>query len=140
RSRTPRPSRSRPPRSRSRRWSGGCGALFLLARRVRASVSCCHPMTRAKDRMIETRFTQLVGATVPIQVASMPGVSTIELVAAVANAGAVGMLGASMFSAEQLDAELARVATATSGVFGVNFLMPFLDPKCVAVAARRARI
>jgi NAD(P)H-dependent flavin oxidoreductase YrpB (nitropropane dioxygenase family) len=90
--------------------------------------------------MIETRFTQLVGATVPIQVASMPGVSTIELVAAVANAGAVGMLGASMFSAEQLDAELARVATATSGVFGVNFLMPFLDPKCVAVAARRARI
>jgi nitronate monooxygenase len=90
--------------------------------------------------MIETRFTQLVGATVPIQVASMPGVSTVELVAAVANAGAVGMLGGSMFSAEQLAAELARLASATAGVFGVNFLMPFLDPKCVAVAARRARI
>ena len=90
--------------------------------------------------MIETRFTQLVGATAPIQVASMPGVTTVELVAAVANAGAVGMFGAAMFSAEQLDAELARLARATSGVFGVNFLMPFLDPKCVAIAARRARI
>jgi nitronate monooxygenase len=90
--------------------------------------------------MIETRFTQLVGASAPIQVAAMPGVSTVELVAAVANAGAVGMLGAAMHSAEQLDAELARLAQATSGVFGVNFLMPFLDPSCVAVAARRARI
>ena len=90
--------------------------------------------------MIETRFTQIVGSTAPIQVASMPGVTTVELVAAVANAGAVGMFGAAMFSAEGLDAELARLARATSGVFGVNFLMPFLDPKCVAIAARRARI
>jgi nitronate monooxygenase len=90
--------------------------------------------------VIETRFTQLVGAAAPIQVASMPGVSTVELVAAVADAGAVGMIGASMLSAERLDAELARLAKATSGVVGVNFLMPFLDPACVAVAARRARI
>jgi len=90
--------------------------------------------------MIETRFTQLVGATAPIQVASMPGVTTVELVAAVANAGAVGMLGTAMYSPEFLDAQLKRIAKATSGVFGVNFLMPFLDPACVAVAARRARI
>jgi NAD(P)H-dependent flavin oxidoreductase YrpB (nitropropane dioxygenase family) len=90
--------------------------------------------------VIEARFTKLVGASAPIQSASMPGVSTVELVAAVANAGAVGMIGASMLSAERLDAELARLAKATSGVVGVNFLMPFLDPACVAVAARRARI
>ena len=32
------------------------------------------------------------------------------------------------------------MAKATRGVFGVNFLMPFLDPACVPVAARRARI
>jgi NAD(P)H-dependent flavin oxidoreductase YrpB (nitropropane dioxygenase family) len=70
----------------------------------------------------------------------MPGVSTVELVAAVANAGAVGMLGTPMISPEFLDAELARIAKATSGVFGVNFLMPFLDRECVAIAARRARI
>ncbi len=90
--------------------------------------------------MIETSFTKLVGATAPIQVASMPGVSTVELVAAVANAGAVGMLGTPTLPPEFLEAELERLAKATSGVFGVNFLVPFLDPACVAVAARRARI
>ena len=50
------------------------------------------------------------------------------------------MLGAPLWSPEFLDAELARLAKATRGVFGVNFLMPFLDPACVPVAARRARI
>ncbi|HKA15082.1 MAG TPA: nitronate monooxygenase [Myxococcota bacterium] len=90
--------------------------------------------------MIETRFTKLVGATAPIQVASMPGISTAELVAAAADAGAVGMIGAPLLSADDLESELAWVAKATSGVFGVNFLMPFLDPACVAVAARGARI
>ena len=90
--------------------------------------------------MIETRFTKLVGASAPIQVASMPGVSTVALVAAVANAGAVGMVGASGRSPAQLDAELAQVVRGTSGVFGANFLMPFLDRACVAEAARHARI
>lgn len=90
--------------------------------------------------MIETRFTKLVGASAPIQVAAMPGVTTRELVAAAADAGAVGMLGAPLWSPEFLDAELERLAKATHGVFGVNFLMPFLDPACVPVAARRVRI
>ena len=90
--------------------------------------------------MIETRFTKLVGASAPIQLAGMPGVTTAALVTAVANAGAVGMLGASMFAPELLEAEIAQIARATSGVFGVNFLVPFLNPACVAVAARRARI
>jgi NAD(P)H-dependent flavin oxidoreductase YrpB (nitropropane dioxygenase family) len=48
--------------------------------------------------MIETQFTQLVGATAPIQAAAMPGVPTIALVAAVANPGAVEMLGAPLWS------------------------------------------
>ncbi len=90
--------------------------------------------------MIETRFTKLVGASAPIQVAAMPGVTTVELVAAVADAGALGMVGAPLWSPEFLDAELDRLAKATRGAFGVNFLMPFLDPACVPVAARRARI
>jgi NAD(P)H-dependent flavin oxidoreductase YrpB (nitropropane dioxygenase family) len=90
--------------------------------------------------MIETRFTRLVGASAPIQVASMPGVSTPALVAAVANAGAVGMLGASGMPAPLLEADLEQIAKSTPGVFGANFLMPFLDRACVAVAARRARI
>jgi NAD(P)H-dependent flavin oxidoreductase YrpB (nitropropane dioxygenase family) len=90
--------------------------------------------------VLETAFTRLVGATVPIQSAAMPGVSTVELVAAVANAGGVGMLPATLLTPEALEAELERVSRATSGVFGVNFLVPFLDPAAVRVAARRARI
>jgi len=77
--------------------------------------------------MIKTRFTKLVGASAPIQVASMPGVSTPALVAAVADAGAVGMFGASGMPAPLLEADLEQIAKGTSGVFGVNFLMPFLD-------------
>lgn len=90
--------------------------------------------------MLETRFTQLVGASAPIQVAAMPGVTTLELVAASANAGALGMLGAPMISAELLEAQLAEIAKATSGAFGVNFLIPFLDPACIPIAACGARI
>ena len=88
--------------------------------------------------MIATRFTKLVGAKVPIQLASMPGITTPALVAAVANAGGLGMLGAPLMSASVLEATLAEIATLTTGAVGVNFLMPFLDPECVTVAARRA--
>jgi NAD(P)H-dependent flavin oxidoreductase YrpB (nitropropane dioxygenase family) len=45
-----------------------------------------------------------------------------------------------MLSADLLEAELERIAKATPGVFGVNFLIPFLDPACIPIAARRARI
>lgn len=90
--------------------------------------------------MIETPFTQLLGATVPIQLAAMPGVVTPDLVRAVAGAGGVGMLPATLLSPQALEQALDELAATTSGVFGVNFLMPFLDPACVAVAARKARL
>jgi len=43
--------------------------------------------------MIATRFTELVGCTVPIQQAGMGAVAPPELAAAVSEAGALGMLG-----------------------------------------------
>jgi NAD(P)H-dependent flavin oxidoreductase YrpB (nitropropane dioxygenase family) len=88
--------------------------------------------------MLTTAFTKLVGATAPIQLAGMPGVSTPELVAAVASAGGLGMLGAPMLSPPVLTATLEQIRTSTNGAFGVNFLMPFLDPACVPVAAHHA--
>jgi NAD(P)H-dependent flavin oxidoreductase YrpB (nitropropane dioxygenase family) len=70
----------------------------------------------------------------------MPEISTPALAAAVASAGGLGMIGTPMLSTEALAARIAEVAARTSGVFGVNFLMPFLDRECVAVAARSARV
>jgi nitronate monooxygenase len=90
--------------------------------------------------MIETAFTRLVRARVPIQVASMPGFSTPELIGAVAGAGAVGMVGGGLMSAKSLDALLERLPRDTPGAIGVNFLVPFLDPDCIPIAARGARI
>lgn len=90
--------------------------------------------------MIETSFTRLVGATAPIQLAAMPGIGTPALVAAVADAGGLGMLGAPMLSPASLEQALDEIEERTRGAYGVNFLMPFLDPACVEVAARRARV
>ena len=90
--------------------------------------------------MIATAFTKLVGVSAPIQQASMPGITTPELVAAVAGAGGLGMLGAPLLPAPALEAALDQLEATTRGVFGVNFLMPFLDPACLEIAARRARV
>src|SRR5919204_563323 len=52
--------------------------------------------------MLSTPFTELLGCRVPLQQAPMGGVTTPELVAAVAGAGAVGMVPAQMLPAEVL--------------------------------------
>lgn len=90
--------------------------------------------------MITTSFTKLVGISVPIQLAAMPGIGTPELVAAVSEAGGLGMIGAPMIPADVLEETLLQLSRRTTGAFGVNFLMPFRDPACVAIAARRARV
>jgi len=71
----------------------------------------------------------------------MGGVTTPELVAAVAGAGGVGMVPAQMLPAEYLAGLLDDLAGRTDGVVGVTFLLPFgADPACVEVAAERARL
>lgn len=90
--------------------------------------------------MIATAFTKLVGISAPIQLAAMPGIARPPLVAAVAEAGGLGMLGAPLMSPALLEQTLEELAERTRGVVGVNFLIPFLDPDCLTVAARRARV
>lgn len=87
-----------------------------------------------------TGLTRLLGCAVPVQLAAMPVVATVELAGAVAAAGGVGMLPAAMRSPEALARDLDRLADAGPGAIGVGFLVPFLDRACVAVAARRARL
>jgi NAD(P)H-dependent flavin oxidoreductase YrpB (nitropropane dioxygenase family) len=89
---------------------------------------------------METTFTRLVGCSVPIQQAGMGGTATPELAAAVAEAGALGMIGMPMAGTDAVIGALERLAKQTSGVFGINFLMPFIDREAVEAASSRARV
>jgi nitronate monooxygenase len=90
--------------------------------------------------MLTTRFTELVGCSIPIQQAGMSSVGMPILAAAVAEAGALGMLGGARVSASALGALLDDVRHRTAGPVGVNFLMPFLDRAAVELAATKARV
>ncbi len=87
--------------------------------------------------MLETSFTRLIGCRQPIQLAPIGGVN---LAVAVCDAGGLGMLATHFPSAAELEAGLDALAARTRGVFGVNFLMPFLDRTSLEIAARRARV
>ena len=89
--------------------------------------------------MAKPTFTDLVGCALPLQLAGMGGVSTPELAAAVGDAGGLGMIGAAGVPIGMLGAMLETVE-ATGKPFGVNFLMPFLDPEALALAAGKARV
>jgi nitronate monooxygenase len=97
--------------------------------------------------MLTTRFTELVGCSVPISQAGMGWLSNPRLAAAVADAGGLGMVsvygwygGPPAVIAETLD----RLREQTSGVIGANFIMRGIEPalahESVAVAAARARV
>src|SRR3989442_843161 len=70
----------------------------------------------------------------------MGGVATAALAIAVADAGALGMLGVPMIPADVVSQILDEVAKATTGPVGANFLMPFLDRAAVEAAAEKARV
>ena len=89
--------------------------------------------------MLHTRFTDLVGCTVPIQLAPMGAVGTPELVVAVAEAGGMGMTALPTAPAEVVAAMLDGIGAQTSKPFGFNVLMPFLDVDVVYTAAARCR-
>ena len=84
-----------------------------------------------------SRFTDLAGCLVPIQQAGMGITAGAELAAAVAHAGGLGMLSGAATSEPILSEEL---DTCRDLAVGVNFLVPFLDPGLLELAARRARI
>src|SRR5439155_25373568 len=82
-----------------------------------------------------TRFTELVGCELPLQLAPMGTVGTPELVVAVANAGAHGMLAAVTAPPPVLRQVIDQIGWLTGGPFGINFLVPLIDAECVEIAA-----
>jgi len=80
---------------------------------------------------MKTRVTELFGIDCPIVQGGMMWVSRAELVAAVSNAGGLGILSALTFSSpEELAAEIKRTRELTDKTFGVNItLAPTLRPR-----------
>lgn len=78
----------------------------------------------------KTRITEMFGVETPIVMGGMTGVGYGELVAAVANAGALGFITAHMFpSGEALLAEIEKTRSLTDKPFGVNLtLLPSINP------------
>lgn len=85
--------------------------------------------------MLRTAFTDLVGCTVPIQLAAMGNVGSAESAVAVSRVGGFGMV-----PGPQPAEALGRLRDQTGGSFGVNFLMPFVDRAAVEMAASRAKL
>jgi NAD(P)H-dependent flavin oxidoreductase YrpB (nitropropane dioxygenase family) len=88
-----------------------------------------------------TRFSNLVGCRLPLQQAPMGGVAGgPALAGAVCEAGALGMVAGVMMPASALVTVLDAIAERTAAPCGVNFLVPFVDRECVALAASRVRV
>jgi nitronate monooxygenase len=93
-----------------------------------------------EEAIVHTRFTQLVGCSVPIQQAPMGAVSTPELAVAVADAGGVGTVSALGVPTETFVRRLDRLRERTGGVLAANFVTEDLDERAVAAAAERVRL
>ncbi|MBN1177610.1 MAG: nitronate monooxygenase [Anaerolineae bacterium] len=80
--------------------------------------------------MFKTRITQLLGITHPIVGGCMMHISGPEFVAAISNAGALGMMASAMFDTqEKFRDAVRRVRDLTERPFGVNLsLFPALRP------------
>src|SRR6266567_5190013 len=92
---------------------------------------------------MRTRFTELVGCEVPIQLAAMGGgIGTPRLAYAVAAAGALGMVGASDFDrATLVEAFVNGKGRAAPGQHvGAGFLIPFVDRGAVAAVAPLVKV
>src|SRR3989339_1409650 len=79
---------------------------------------------------MQTRFTRLFGVQHPLMCGGMMWVGTKELIAPVANAGALGVVTALSFpTPEALGTELRALKQLTDKPFGVNLtLLPSLRP------------
>jgi NADH:quinone reductase (non-electrogenic) len=79
---------------------------------------------------VRTRFTEAFGLDTPIVCGGMTGVGRAEVIAAVANAGALGFLSAlTPGSPEAMVAEIERCRELTDRPFGVNLtILPSRNP------------
>lgn len=85
--------------------------------------------------MLKTPLCSLLGIEYPILLAGMGvNIAGPELTAAVSNAGGCGVLGSGGLPADAMRAQLADLRSRTDKPFGVNIILPLLQPGQVEVA------
>lgn len=83
------------------------------------------PASNGSDRSpLRTSICDLFGIEVPICLAGMGGVSMAPLVAAVSNAGGLGIMGAANLAPDGLREEIRKTRRLTSRPFAVDLLAP----------------
>ncbi|UCD57662.1 MAG: nitronate monooxygenase, partial [Candidatus Hydrogenedentota bacterium] len=75
-------------------------------------------------KVLHTKLCDILGIEYPIILAGMGRVSGAELVAAVSNAGGLGVLGASVWTLNEMRDEIRKVKELTDKPFGVDLLFP----------------
>lgn len=82
------------------------------------------------ERKLNTKITEMLGIKYPVLLGAMQWLAKAELVAAVSNAGGLGVMSSASFAnAEDLRAEIRKCKELTDKPFAVNLtLMPSLAP------------
>ena len=82
---------------------------------------------------LQTPVCDLLGIELPILQAGMSTYTTPELVAAVSNAGGLGIIGGLSRGPDELREEIRKVRELTSRPFGVNHVVSQIDPDALDV-------
>jgi nitronate monooxygenase len=91
--------------------------------------------------MDRSQLTRRLGITHPIIQAPMAGGgSTVDLVAAVSDAGALGILGCTYWAPDAIRANAAAVRARTQRPFGVNLFAPQMPPEASNDASRMLEV
>jgi nitronate monooxygenase len=94
-------------------------------------------MTSPNRTILRSRICELFGIEYPVLLAGMGptvgesnhGVAGPELVAAVSNAGGLGVLGGTGYGPDEMEAAILRIRELTDKPFGIDILLPVLGPK-----------
>ena len=80
-----------------------------------------------RELPLKTRVSELLGIEYPVLQGAMAWVSYAPLVAAVSNAGGLGIIGGTIFNAEKMHSEIKAVRALTDRPFGVNIISMHTD-------------
>ena len=74
--------------------------------------------------LLRTPICDLLEIDYPVVLAGMGGAATAELVAAVSEAGGLGVVGAATMGPDEIEAQVVKVRSLTGKPFGVDLLLP----------------